>query len=269
MSMKSLMSILAGALLVAGITGTALAAQPVLAPTDCAKCHDVQPAQIEANGSKHKTAIDCLACHEGHRPKVAKNIPKCSNCHEGKPHYQEKFNCLGCHNPHQPLKVVLQGEQKEVCVTCHANPGRELVATPSKHTQLSCNFCHKEHGAIPKCLDCHKPHSTEMTQADCATCHKPHKPLELMYAPTTASKMCGSCHGDVNTQLAASKAKHGQIACVTCHATKHKTVPKCSDCHGLPHGAMHDKFPKCGQCHSIAHDLNNWAKEEKSAPKKK
>lgn len=268
MTMKRLFAILAGAALLAGVAGVALAQTATLGVADCGKCHEVQPAQIEANGAAHKTQIDCLACHEGHRPKSAKNIPECSNCHSGTPHYQIK-NCASCHNPHQPLLITLTGQQKEVCLTCHADIGKELTANPSKHTTVACNFCHADkHGFIPNCVDCHKPHSASMTQADCKTCHKAHKPKELLYGPSTATQMCASCHGSVTTQLAASKAKHSQLACVTCHANKHKFVPKCSDCHGLPHGAMHDKFPNCGQCHNIAHDLNNWPKETKPAKKK-
>jgi len=265
MRMKRFLVILAGAALLFGVGGVALAQPATLAVADCVKCHDVQPAQIEANGSKHKTEIDCQACHEGHRPKSPKNIPECSNCHSGKSHYAIK-NCTSCHNPHQPLLVTLSGQQKDVCLTCHAGPGNEMKANPSKHATFACNFCHAEkHGVIPNCVDCHKPHSATMTQADCKTCHKAHKPKELLYGTATASQMCASCHDDVMKQLTASKAKHSQLACVTCHANKHKTVPNCSDCHGLPHGSMHDKFPKCGQCHNIAHDLNNWQKE----PKKK
>ena len=265
--MKRFLSILAGAALLAGLCGVALAEPAKLVVADCVKCHDVQPAQIAANGGKHKTEIDCQACHEAHRPKSANNIPQCSNCHSGKPHYAVK-NCTSCHNPHQPKQVTLSGQQKDVCLTCHAGPGKDMAASPSKHATFACNFCHAaKHGVIPNCVDCHKPHSTTMTQADCKTCHKAHKPKELLYAASTPSQMCASCHAGVMTKLTASKAMHSQLACVTCHANKHKTVPNCSDCNGKPHGTMHDKFPKCGQCHSIAHDLNNWAKEE--GPKKK
>ncbi|MCM2263587.1 MAG: cytochrome C [Desulfuromonadales bacterium] len=265
--MKKFLVILAGAALLFGATGVAMAEPVKLGIADCAKCHDVQPAQIEASGGKHKSDIDCLACHEGHRPKSAKNIPECSNCHSGKSHYALK-SCIGCHNPHQPMLVTLSGQQKDVCLTCHAGPGKEMAASPSKHATFACNFCHaNKHGMIPNCVDCHKPHSAAMTQADCATCHKAHKPKELLYGASTASTMCAACHGSVTTQLTASKAKHSQLACVTCHANKHKTVPNCSDCHGLPHGSMHDKFPKCGSCHNIAHDLNNWPKEEKAKKK--
>ncbi len=269
MVMKRFLGILAGAALLTAVAGIAMAAPPAtLAVADCVKCHDEQPAQIEANGSKHKTEIDCLACHEGHRPKSANNIPQCSNCHSGKDHYTIK-GCNSCHNPHQPLLVTLSGQQKEVCLSCHADPGKEMAASPSKHATFACNFCHADkHGVIPNCVDCHKPHSATMTQADCKTCHKAHKPKELLYGPSTASQTCAACHGDVMNLLSASKAKHSQVSCVTCHANKHKTVPKCSDCHGLPHGSMHDKFPQCGQCHNIAHDLNNWPKASPPAKKK-
>jgi predicted CXXCH cytochrome family protein len=245
-------------LLVGGASLSAMA-QASLTAGDCVKCHDQQPAEIEANGAAHKTEIDCQACHEGHRPKVANNIPQCSNCHSGTSHY-EVPECMSCHNPHQPLDVKLKGELKAVCLTCHAGPGEQMVASPSKHAEVACNFCHAEtHGNIPNCVACHSPHSETMVQNDCAACHKAHKPLELMYGPDTGSALCASCHDTAFSQLAVSKSKHNQVACVTCHANKHKTVPQCSDCHGMPHAqSMHTKFPKCGDCHNTAHDLNNW-----------
>jgi len=245
------------------VFGSVASAQPVLTVDDCAKCHAEQPAQIAANGASHKTEIDCQACHEGHRPSSADNIPQCSNCHEGSAHYEVKEPCLGCHNPHQPLNVTLAGEHKTVCVSCHAGPNKQMVASPSKHATFACNFCHADtHGNIPACVDCHEPHephSATMTQDNCATCHQAHQPLELTYPATTGSQLCAACHDTVFGMLTVSKAKHSQIACVTCHTDKHKTVPACTDCHGLPHAeSMHQRFPKCGECHNIAHDLNNW-----------
>jgi len=93
-----LVAILAVAFMVC-MSHSALAAEAVLTADDCVKCHAEQPAQIEANGASHKTEIDCTACHAGHRPSVANNIPQCNECHEGNAHY-EVDNCLGCHNPH-------------------------------------------------------------------------------------------------------------------------------------------------------------------------
>ena len=245
---------------VACLGSVALAEPAVLTVDDCGKCHSEQPAQIAANGASHQTEIDCQACHEGHRPSVENNIPNCSDCHEGSSHYEVEVACLSCHNPHQPLNVTLEGEHKTVCVSCHAGPNKQMVASPSKHATFACNFCHADdHGNIPDCVDCHEPHSESMTQANCATCHQAHKPLELTYPASTGSQLCASCHDSVFATLAASPAKHSQIACATCHSTQHKTVPQCNDCHGLPHAeTMHERFPKCGECHNVAHDLNNW-----------
>jgi predicted CXXCH cytochrome family protein len=241
-------------------------AQTALVGADCAKCHEKEPQQIAEKGAAHKTAISCQDCHESHRPKVAKNIPECSNCHSGAPHYELK-GCKTCHNPHTPLDITLKGELKDVCLTCHQQQGQEIKANPSKHGEVSCNFCHAEkHGVIPDCTQCHQPHAPTMVQADCKTCHQAHQPLLLTYGPQTANSQCASCHQKANDLLMASQTKHRDVTCVTCHADKHKTVPQCSDCHGLPHApGMHQKFPKCGDCHSIAHDLNNWKGQQ--APK--
>ncbi|PLX79227.1 MAG: cytochrome C [Desulfuromonas sp.] len=248
-----------------------IAASPALAEPsaalsiqDCVKCHDQQPAEIEAAGAAHKEAINCLECHTAHRPRVENNIPECGMCHDGEKHF-ELSGCLNCHNPHSPLDVTLEGELKQECLTCHTSQNEQMVASPSYHAEASCNFCHADkHGVIPQCVDCHESHSEQITQNDCQTCHAAHKPLELAYADTTPSVQCGACHDGVLSMLQASKAKHSAVGCVECHADKHKTIPQCSDCHGLPHPeGMHAKFPKCGECHNIAHDLNNWPNQDK------
>lgn len=239
-------------------TGTAFA-QPQLTIDDCAKCHDQQPAEIAEAGSAHRDSINCQECHTGHRPSSPNNVPQCSMCHEGEAHY-ELENCLSCHNPHQPLRVVLAGELKSECLTCHTSQNEQLEANPSKHTTFACNFCHADqHGVIPECLQCHEPHSENVAQADCATCHEVHQPLVLEYPETTQNILCAACHDGIYDQLMATRTKHHDVACVQCHSDKHKTIPNCSDCHGLPHAeGIHNKFPECGSCHNIAHDLNNW-----------
>jgi predicted CXXCH cytochrome family protein len=254
-----------------GLTATAqaqpAAAKATLVDGDCAKCHEKEPQQIETKGAAHKTEISCRSCHENHRPKVAKNIPECSNCHSGTPHYQLK-DCKTCHNPHMPLDITLKGELKEVCLTCHEQQGKEVKANPSKHGEVSCNFCHADkHGVIPECVQCHQPHAPTMTQADCKTCHQAHQPLLLTYGSQTANSQCASCHQKANDLLMASESKHRTVTCVTCHADKHKKIAQCSDCHGMPHApGMHQKFPKCGDCHNIAHDLNNWKAQPAAKP---
>jgi len=255
-----------------GMIGTTVLSAPAkaaeLTVSDCVKCHEKEPAEIAANGMAHKSQIDCQACHESHRPKVANNVPQCSQCHDGEAHFKLE-GCKNCHNPHSPLDISLEGELKEVCLTCHAEQGQEMASNPSMHAEVACNFCHADkHGVIPECVQCHEPHSSNMTQSDCGTCHQAHKPLALNYGPQTPSVQCAACHETAFNLLMDSKTKHHDLACAFCHEGKHKVVPQCSDCHGKPHAeGMHKKFPQCGNCHNIAHDLNQWTSTAKGNKK--
>lgn len=230
-----------------------------LAPGDCVKCHEAPPADVAAAGAKHKTEVSCVDCHAGHRPSSKNNIPKCSQCHEGKPHYGLK-NCLECHkNPHKPLDIVIAAKTTEPCLTCHTDQIKQLKENPSKHSSQYCSACHDVHRKVPDCVKCHRPHSPEMAQADCKKCHKAHKPKVVVYAADVPNNACGACHKKALAALSASTAKHRNLACVKCHENKHKTVPACELCHGSKHPeSIMKKFPRCGTCHNIAHDLNHW-----------
>jgi len=245
---------------------TAGAAQPTLNSGDCVKCHPAQPAQINDKGARHKT-ITCQDCHASHRPVSKNNIPVCNQCHKDKPHFQTP-GCLTCHtNPHTPLVISFGKNLTEPCLTCHTPQIKQLRENKSKHTALYCSTCHAEvHRRIPACTQCHKPHSAEVTAADCLKCHKPHMPKDVTYAADTDNKLCAACHKNPYNLLKASKALHSTFTCAFCHQDKHKTVPKCKDCHGEKHpqGIM-AKFPRCGDCHGIAHDLNNWKPAAKPA----
>jgi hypothetical protein len=243
---------------------------------ECGKCHTGPPADIAAAGGKHKE-VGCTECHVGHRPSVKTSIPQCSKCHEDKPHYK-LANCLGCHkNPHRPLEIQFGNKVTEPCLTCHTDQIKQLQANKSKHTALFCSTCHSVHGKIPQCVQCHKPHSAQMTQADCKKCHKAHMPTVVAYGPDVPNKDCAACHAKANNLLMASATKHKAQPCVSCHKAKHKMIPACQNCHGDKHPkAIMEKFPKCSQCHNIAHDLNHWtapapaaAAPAKKATKKK
>jgi hypothetical protein len=259
--------------LVLGVASMAAAQAPAkaaLTTDDCVKCHTAPPADIETAGGKHKT-ITCFDCHASHRPASKDNIPQCNQCHSGKPHYELK-GCLGCHkNPHTPLKITFASNVTDACLTCHSQQIKQLRENKSKHTNLACAGCHSMHRVIPQCVQCHKPHSAEMTQADCKSCHKAHMPKVVTYGDNIPNKSCGACHKKAMDLLAASKSKHSKLACVFCHASKHKTVPTCESCHGAPHAAgIMQKFPKCADCHFIAHDLNNWSvTKNEAAPEPK
>jgi hypothetical protein len=239
--------------------------QPALKNEDCVKCHAGPQADIATGGGKHKS-IGCTGCHVGHPPAMKDNIPKCSMCHGGNPHFELK-GCLDCHkNPHTPLKISFRANVTEPCLTCHTNQIKELREYKSKHSALGCSTCHTVHRKIPECLQCHKPHAADMTAAECKKCHKPHMPTVLTYTDGIQSKECGACHRKAFDILRDSKSKHKYLTCVFCHKEKHKMIPRCLDCHSSFHqkaGLTH-KFPTsltswvCRDCHNIAHDLNNW-----------
>lgn len=246
------------------------AAAPALGSGDCVKCHPDQPAQIDANGGKHKS-VACQDCHTGHRPTSKNNIPQCNMCHQGQPHFETK-GCLTCHtNPHTPLKITFAANLTEPCLACHTKQIQQLREHKSKHSALGCSTCHDVHRKKPECLQCHKSHSADIKSADCRKCHSVHMPKDVTYAADTPSVYCAACHPNENKMLSASKVKHSTFTCAYCHQDKHKMIPTCKSCHGEKHpqGIM-AKFPKCGDCHNIAHDLNNWtsSKEPAAAPAK-
>ncbi|WP_429884359.1 cytochrome C [Geoalkalibacter halelectricus] len=229
----------------------------VLQNADCIKCHEAQPREIAEKGRAHKTAIGCMDCHVGHPPAVTDIIPACSMCHAGTPHF-ELPNCSQCHtNAHTPLDLRLAGDLVNECLTCHMPIGQQLAAYPSAHKDVACNFCHADtHGYIPDCMQCHRPHFAQQTNADCASCHGAHKPLNVVYDDKLADVHCAACHNVAKDELLANPSKHQGLACVACHQEKHKMVPLCADCHGAPHApGIHARFPDCGSCHNTAHDL--------------
>ena len=220
---------------------------------DCGACHDKVYSTLMGSQAKHKELL-CATCHETKH----KNIPQCVQCHE--PHAKDMAatECTKCHQAHSPLPVTYgSGVPSSDCGACHSDVFKTLSTSKTKHQTLACTDCHdSKHGNIPKCTQCHEPHAADMTQADCTGCHKAHNPLPVTYASDMASKNCAACHAEPFKQLQASTTKHHKLSCATCHQDKHKTIPKCQDCHGLPHSkTMLSKFPGCGSCHQTAHNL--------------
>lgn len=268
MEMKSFRRAVVVVLTILGFAAISFAqtpAKPLLSLDDCAKCHTAPPADIASAGAGHKD-ITCFDCHASHRPASKDNIPQCSQCHTGKPHFDLK-GCVGCHtNPHAPLKITFANTVTDACLTCHSQQIKQLRENKSKHTNLACAACHSVHRVIPECVRCHKPHSADMAKTDCKSCHKAHMPKVVAYGTEIPNKSCGACHKKAMDLLGANKSKHNKLACVFCHAAKHKTVPSCENCHKAPHAAgILQKFPKCYDCHFIAHDLNNWPSAKKAA----
>ncbi len=223
----------------------------------CRLCHIKEVNDIAEAGMAHHSAISCSDCHIGHKPKSFENIPRCSLCHSGTPHY-DQLQCLNCHrNPHRPLEIKLPKKAYAECLTCHEIQGEELIKFPSYHSTLVCTDCHHEHGELPECLSCHESHDTAMAEESCQTCHVPHKPLDLAYTGEVPTSFCSPCHREAAGLLEQNQSKHAQLSCAKCHMNQHGTIPACEDCHGKPHATgIHNKFLTCGECHGTAHNLD-------------
>ena len=236
------------------LTAVALAQEPALAVNDCGKCHSTVARDIETAGMAHKTSVNCLDCHDGHPPDQLEIIPACSLCHPRlqSAHYGIE-GCLSCHkNPHRPLEITLGKNLTTPCLTCHANQGQQLKDFPSYHSTLACTACHeRQHGHVPSCSDCHKPHGPEIAENACGKCHQAHKPLAVAFAGTLAAGNCAGCHGPVVAVLNNSQAKHKKLDCLTCHGAEHKSIPACGQCH-QPHSPdmAADRCRNCHQAHS-------------------
>ncbi|MBA3013354.1 MAG: cytochrome C [Proteobacteria bacterium] len=227
-----------------------------LSLNDCAKCHPGVVASIHSKGMAHRDKLTCTGCHPGHPPHDTGIIPLCNQCHQGAAHFG-LTNCLECHtNPHTPMEITLAKTITGPCTTCHNGQLEQLQDYQSIHSTLDCTACHTHHGYLPPCFNCHQSHLEGMANATCMECHKPHMPLEVNYAPDTPSEYCGPCHLEVYSLLGASRAKHRNVKCAECHATKHKTIPECQKCHNTPHSqSILSQFESCGKCHGLAHDL--------------
>jgi hypothetical protein len=231
-----------------------------LTVTQCGQCHPGVFSSIKNDGVRHR--FDCQKCHtsfHAYNPKKGgwdEIMPKCATCHT-EPHGKTVTDCLGCHtNPHAPKKIAMNSRLLNACPTCHTAPSQQLAQFPSKHTKLGCQKCHTTHGYKPTCFDCHKPHYEGQEISACSKCHSVHRPTQVTYDKETPAAACGACHGKVYAKWQKTPSKHGKVNCAVCHQSKHRYVPKCTDCHGTPHKqSFHTKFPNCLTCHLDVHDL--------------
>lgn len=231
-----------------------------LTAVQCAQCHNGPFRSLKESGGRHQFA--CQSCHNQfhvYNPRKGNwdaIMPKCASCHEA-PHGAKIIDCASCHsNPHAPKNIAATAPLATFCYNCHGSVREQLVTYPSKHSKLACATCHTSHGFKPSCFACHKPHVTGQTVPDCLKCHPVHQPLQIKFTKDMPSSTCGTCHATELNKLTKNNSKHHALTCVTCHKDKHRYVPKCTDCHGLPHvKAFHEKFPNCLSCHVDVHDL--------------
>ncbi len=237
-------------------------AQTKTTKKECGRCHPQEVNFIDTSGGKHRN-VPCVGCHPAHPPDTRNAYSECNRCHlkTKKSHFQT-LGCITCHtNPHTPLNITFN--PKAGCLDCHEMQREQLRQNPSKHSSLGCAACHDKHRKKPECIQCHDAHSSTLASV-CRQCHNPHMPKVVTYSADVPSKDCGACHPRPAALLANNASKHHFIACARCHQAKHKFIPTCASCHGIPHQqGIRNKFPNCVQCHNVAHSLNTWIPEDR------
>ena len=163
-------------------------------------------------------------------------------------------DCIKCH-PSEVSQIKTEGGKhaKVKCIDCHRG---HPPLVPKEKVIPSCSECHIKHGYIPDCLKCHKPHFAGQKFEDCIKCHPVHKPTYITYGLDVPNSYCGACHKDIQKILESGKTKHALLNCAFCHRGRHRIIPQCEACHGIPHPqSMVRQHKGCLGCHGDPHNL--------------
>ena len=182
-------------------------------PALCLDCHDAKDPALEAahKGQPFEKA-DCVTCHNPHESARPKLMQAFVHMPFG------DGQCDTCHQPAKDGKVVLTAaSSKELCLTCHADKGKEIedAKVPHPGAMGDCTDCHNPHASgqpgLPKtdavniCLGCHteiaelakkKVHHQPAFEQSCSICHTPHGGNnEHLLRVSSPNALCLECHG--------------------------------------------------------------------------
>lgn len=103
--------------------------------------------------------------------------------------------CFDCHDPHS-LKTILPAQDNQLCMQCHAAPGRPL-ASGVRAVPID-PLSHSHHAAGSpgnQCISCHMPTTTYMQRSPRHD-HGWLKPDPLLTKELGIPNACGKCHAD-------------------------------------------------------------------------
>ncbi|HET6347668.1 MAG TPA: cytochrome c3 family protein [Candidatus Krumholzibacteria bacterium] len=227
-------------------------------PTVCQDCHDTQAPAMK--GTAHDVlahAIVCTDCHthtaahvddpDTYKPLNPAKLPAdstkavCTRCHqnphalnlyERDPHETADLACTACHQVHQHKHAyLLKDEQKDLCLSCHANVRQEFAKT-SRHPVMD---------GVMECMDCHKEVAQSPKQRH----------------PSGPTAVCVTCHGEFQGPFpfehpAAVDYSTEEGGCMNCHSPHGSQYPRLlTQSYESPHYSL------CSQCHSVPKHLNN------------
>ncbi len=147
----------------------------------------------------------------------------------------------------------------EQCAQCHTSVFNKVKNDGGRH-RIHCQDCHIEFHSyspaknnfqeiMPKCSQCHvDPHGPKFP--NCITCHTiPHTPLNVALNDLLSAE-CGNCHTGPADELVKFPSLHTtEVACDSCHHSKHGNIPSCMECHE-PHVA-NQPISECLACHPV------------------
>ncbi|WP_456387081.1 cytochrome c3 family protein [Desulfolithobacter sp.] len=205
----------------------------------CVDCHDPHqsPMRFQLRGDGKMVASLCFNCHE-------KDM--FTQKHQHGP--VGTGDCIACHYPHSSANeklLIAPPDNGKLCFECHENV-REQLTRKNTHEPVEedCSTCHDPHSsgtrfqlvAPPKdlCASCHRDVSPDIYKAidtakfkhepvskgECTKCHMPHGSDVTSLLKGKGIKLCGTCHEDLDDQIAESKNLHGPVktgSCNECH----------------------------------------------------
>lgn len=235
----------------------------------CDQCHTVLGKKKVVHAPVKEGA--CLSCHAPHGAKDRKLLanlddqgPLCFGCHDEEPFNRRYLHgpvadgsCSACHDPHESDgKFLLKKGGRELCLSCHDDFARRMLAAAVVHPPVQkepCTSCHDPHSsaapnllkqAMPGlCVGCHKELGKQMQNAKF-----PHKPV-------LQGKLCGSCHSShFSKAKGLLSATDERSFCLACHNTDKLGTPPLSNMQKELAGKKNLHAPvqkgRCSSCHN-------------------
>ncbi len=164
--------------------------------------------------------------------------------------------CVACHldcdklspaNQKEPPEYFLKAKEPELCLECHASPGKKSLSPAHDNQPLGkskCTSCHDPHSSdTPKILlkFSHGPYAARL----CSACHP--EPVNGKVGLTAANvdSLCYECHTQFKAEMAGTRSRHKLLS---------QSNRSCMECHD-PHAANQEydlKKPAqelCVSCH--------------------
>lgn len=114
--------------------------------------------------------------------------------------------CLDCHDPHT-LKTKLPSKDNQLCLQCHAAPGRvQPNGTRAVPIDPTAHSHHKADSTGNACVECHMPTTNYMQRAPRHD-HGWLKPDPLMTRELGIPNACSKCHADQTLEWNIAKAE--------------------------------------------------------------